>query len=134
MARNWISDDALQAARMALDGLSLRQQVISRNLANVDTPGYRAQQVKFEDTLKQVFQRKKGVELEKSHQAHLASPARRVGFQVSQRPGGSLRADLNSVDIDVELLEMNETGIQYQALTQSVSKKLALLKTIASSR
>lgn len=124
----------MRAARLALDGLSVRQQVISRNLANVDTPGYRAQQVKFEDTLKQVFRGKRSLGLEQSHAAHLASPTQQAGAQVSQRPGGSLRADLNSVDIDVELLEMSETGIQYQALTQSVSKKLQLLKLIANSR
>ncbi len=129
-----LSDDALRAARLALDGLSTRQQVISRNLANVDTPGYRARQVKFEDALKQVFQGGKSLGLEQSHTAHLASPTQRAGVQVTQRPGGSLRADLNSVDIDVELLEMSETGIQYQALTQSVSKKLQLLKLIANSR
>jgi flagellar basal-body rod protein FlgB len=50
------------------------------------------------------------------------------------RTGGSMRADGNNVDIDVELMEMTETGIAYQALTQAASKKLALLKSIAMAR
>ncbi len=124
-------DNATRAAKAALDGLSLRQQAISRNLANVDTPGYRAKTINFEDTLKRMFTGDDTLPLKKTDTAHLASPIELVGFQLSSRPGGSFRADQNNVDIDVEMADMSETGIQYQAVTQLVSKKLALLKTLA---
>lgn len=135
MSGSLINDDAMKAARASLDGLSMRQQVISRNLANVDTPGYKAQSVNFEDILQRVFKRSTRIWLDRTNTSHLASPTQRLGStMLSDRPGGSVRADQNNVDLDVELTEMTETGIRYQAVSQSVSKKLQLLKTIANSR
>lgn len=134
MSNSITNDDVMQVARMALDGLSQRQQVISRNLANVDTPGYRAQTFKFEDALKRAVRGESRMNLAASHSTHMASTTSKAGFRVENRPGGSLRADQNNVDIDVELVEMSTTGIQYQAVTQSVNKKLQLLKFIANSR
>ncbi|MCX6079928.1 MAG: flagellar basal body rod protein FlgB [Chloroflexi bacterium] len=124
-------DNATRAAKVALDGLSLRQQAISRNLANVDTPGYQATTVKFEDTLKRVFQKDNTLPLKTTSGSHLASQANKVAFGLSNRPGGSFRADQNNVDVDVEMADMSEAGIQYQAVTQLVSKKLLLLKSLA---
>ncbi len=128
------SDVTLRAAKMALDGLSLRQQVISQNLANVDTPGYQAREVNFEDALKSAFEQQEDLPLANTNPAHipLAGVSLESGAAVSARPGGSERADGNNVDINVELTDMSETGIEYQALTQAASRKLLLLKSIAS--
>ena len=54
MSNSLFTDSATQAAKLALDGMSQQQQVISRNLANVDTPGYHAQQMDFKSALKSV--------------------------------------------------------------------------------
>jgi flagellar basal-body rod protein FlgB len=134
MAGSWLSDDTMRVVKTALDGVSLRQQVISRNLSNVDTPGYRSQQVNFEDAVRQAMGRSSTLRMQATEQAHFSGGIGKTGFQVNERPGGSLRADQNDVDVDVELTQMSEAGIQYQALTQSASKKLLLLKAIATSR
>ncbi|MEI6289572.1 MAG: flagellar basal body rod protein FlgB [Chloroflexota bacterium] len=133
MSDSLFIDNATRAAVGALDGLSLRQQAISRNLANVDTPGYQAKTVNFENTLKQMLDSHSNtvLALKKTSTAHLASPAQKVGFTVANRQGGSFRADQNNVDVDVEMSDMAQTGIQYQAVTQAISKKLALLKILA---
>jgi flagellar basal-body rod protein FlgB len=134
MANSFLVDDALSASKIALDGLSQRQQVISRNLANVDTPGYKAQNIDFETALHSAMQGQKGLALTTTSPSHLASTTDKVGFTLSDRPGGSVRADGNDVDIDVELTDMSEAGIEYQAVTEAVSKKLSLLKAIANAR
>ena len=131
MGDSLFSDSATRVAKTALDGLSLRQQAISRNIANVDTPGYQAKTVNFENTLKSVLNQNKSLPLKTTSSAHLASAANKVAFTLSNRPGGSFRADQNNVDVDTEMSDMSETGIQYQAVTQLVSKKLQLLKTLA---
>jgi len=127
-------DNATRAAQAALDGLSLRQQAISRNLANVDTPGYKAKTVKFEETLQRMLSKDSNTKLpmKLTSDAHLASPALKkpLSFQITNRQGGSFRADQNNVDVDVEMSEMSEAGIQYQAVTQAISKKLLLLKSL----
>lgn len=129
-------DNALQMAKSALDGLSRRQEVLARNIANVDTPGYRAQSVDFESTLKSMNKGTQTARLETTHARHIrgSGSGEQGRFNVLPRRGGNARADGNTVEIDVELMEMAETGIRYQTLTQSVNEKLQLLKTIATRR
>ena len=124
-------DNSIQAAKNALDGLSMQQQLISRNMANIDTPGYRAQTINFEDVLKRVYEKNDTLPMARSNAAHLASPTQAAGYSVSYRPGGSMRADQNNVDVDVELADMSEVGIQYQAISQALAKKYEILKNIA---
>lgn len=132
MSDSLFTDSATRAAKLALDGLSLRQQAISRNLANIDTPGYQAQTVNFEDTLKHTLKNDGSLQMQATNAAHLASPADGdASFSASMRPGGSFRADQNNVDVDVEMTDMSEVGIQYQAVSQAISQKLLLLKTLA---
>jgi len=132
MSDSLFTDNAMRTAKAALDGLSLRQQAISRNLANIDTPGYQAQTINFEETIKRLSQQDGSLPLKITDVAHQTSSTSPMpGFSLSARPGGSFRADQNNVDIDVEMTDMSEAGIQYQAVTQAVSKKLLLLKTLA---
>lgn len=134
MADSLFDDSTMRVTKLALDGLARRQDVISNNIANVDTPGYQAQNLNFETALKKALRKEDGFRLEVTNPLHLASPTGSNTFQLAARPGGSQRADGNNVDIDVELMNMSETGIEYQALSQAASKKLLLLKTIAMSR
>ncbi|HEX2996584.1 MAG TPA: flagellar basal body rod protein FlgB [Anaerolineales bacterium] len=131
MSDSLFGDRALRAARVALDGLSLRQQAISRNLANIDTPGYQAKTVNFEETMKHLLNRDPSLPLSITNEAHQVSAQQGMRFSLALRPGGSFRADQNNVDIDTEMTDMSETGIQYQAVSQAVSQKLLLLKTLA---
>ena len=130
-----INDKALNAAQSALDGLALQQQVISRNIANVDTPGYQAQSVDFESALQSALgssqSQQSRLALASTDSRHLAAgtisstPAR-----LTLRQGGSERADGNNVNIDDELVAMSQTGIQYQAMTELVGQKYALLSAL----
>ena len=132
-----LTDSTFDVARLALDGLTRRQELIGTNLANVDTPGYHAQTNNFEATLQRAIKADAApLRLAQTNGAHLSRPTdRRAEFNaVFDREGGSERADGNNVSIDVELMQQSETGIKYQALTQTVSKKLLLLRAIATGR
>ncbi len=131
MSDSLFSDVSSVTAKAALDGLSQRQQAISRNIANIDTPGYQAETVDFQETLSRMVDDDTLLPLTTTHEAHLTTAESEPPFSVSLRPGGSYRADQNNVDIDVEMADMSEVGIQYQAISQAVSKKLMLLKTLA---
>ncbi len=131
MTDSIFADNAVRAAKLALDGLSLRQQAISRNLANIDTPGYHAQTVDFEDTLKRALNESPTLAVKVTNKLHQVSAQQGMNFSSSLRPGGTERADQNNVDVDVEMIDMSEAGIQYQAVSQTISQKLLLLKNIA---
>jgi flagellar basal-body rod protein FlgB len=136
MADRILNDRATRAAQFALDGLAKRQEAIGRNLANVDTPGYHAQNVNFEETLQAALRQedRPTLQLARTSAGHLGGAAEKPLLLLSYRQGGSQRADGNNVNIDTELTQMAETGLRYQALTQLISKKLLLLKSIATGR
>ena len=131
MSDSLFADNATRAAKVALEGLSLRQQAISRNLANIDTPGYQSQTVNFEKTLQHLLGQGGSLPLKITDTSHQLSSEQEMRFSLSERPGGTFRADQNNVDVDVEMTEMSEAGIQYQAVSQAISQKLLLLKTLA---
>jgi len=131
MSDSLFSDSSTRIAKAALDGLSLRQQAVSRNLANIDTPGFKAQTVNFQETLNRMVDKGNSLPLTITNEAHLTTAATAARFSVSLREGGSSRADENNVDVDAEMLDMSQTGIEYQAVGQAISKKLLLLKTLA---
>lgn len=134
MSGGMLVDSALTMAQSALQGLSSRRDVISQNIANVDTPGYQAKDVNFETTLQRALNSSDVLPLTTTNDRHvvgLKSETENI-FTTSNRQGGSTRADGNNVDIGQELEQMTETSVSFQAVTTAVSKKLSLLKTIAS--
>ena len=131
MSDSLFSDISSLTAKAALDGLSLRQQAISRNIANIDTPGYKAQTVDFQETLARIVDNAGTLPMKTTDEDHMTTAESDLLMSASLRPGGTLRADENNVDIDTEMADMSEAGIQYQAISQAISKKLLLLKTLA---
>jgi flagellar basal-body rod protein FlgB len=101
----------------ALAGLSLRQDVIADNIANIDTPQFRARSVEFEDSLRTAVARG-GVP--ESGVALTSTPTLTpVG------PNG------NNVDLRKETMAAMQTVFQYQTVTRAVSDRLALVRTAA---
>ena len=99
------------ALSSALDGLSLRQRVIADNVANIQTPGYTAKRVSFEDSLTAAVAERSG-----------AAPAT-VG-----RSADPARLDGNNVDLDAETLLNIETNLRYQLATQAVDGAFAKMR------
>jgi len=92
------------ALSSALDGLALRQRTIANNIANVNTPGYTAQRVSFEDALATSVQAGDG------HST--ASTAR------SLEP---TRLDGNNVNLDTETVANIDTVLRYQFAAQAAT-------------
>lgn len=128
------NDIGFRSLSTALDGLSLRQRVTSNNIANVDTPGYKAQFVSFEDQLQRALHAETTdptIQLAATNTAHLQhSPVAGTPFSRVDNNGSDLRNDANNVDIDLEMTTLAETTLRYQALAQLTTNKLALLKNI----
>ena len=106
----------------ALDVYSLRQKVISSNIANITTVGYRAKSVSFEDQISGAMQ-EGGLSqavTNKGHMAGTTSDPVIAGPQVVEAPsGGSLSGDplesgLNNVDIDSEMAGLAKNQIQFK--------------------
>ena len=112
----------------AADGSWLREAAITNNLANVDTPGYKRQEVDFEGVLKSELGRSKYETLDKKvqdlHMNHLNAKT------YTDSANYSYRLDGNNVDIDTEEMELASEQLRYTALTDSVSHEFSRLKSV----
>ena len=100
------------ALRSALTGLSARQRAIADNIANVQTPGYHATRVSFEDDLRQAVESGSGA----------AAPT----LQTSLEP---TRLDGNNVNLDTETLSSVDTNLRYQLALRAVDHEFSILRT-----
>jgi len=97
----------------ALNGLAARQRVIANNVANVETPGFIAGRVSFEDSLK----------------AAIADddPG---GVSVSTRNSvDPVNVNGNNVSLDNEVVSLTQTDLAYQLMIQAINQKFGLLRT-----
>lgn len=120
-----------EVARQALNGLSRRQSAISANVANIDTPGYRRQEVDFESALQLRLGEHSGrlaVTDDRHFKATLTTAAGQ-GSTARTRDVVSERNDANDVSIDEEMLLLVDTQLRFQALTQTTGQRLSTLRT-----
>lgn len=108
-----ISDSVTAALHSAINGLDARQRVIASNIANVETPGYQARTVNFEDSLRAAIAGGEPSSASYSVSASLA-PTRSNG---------------NNVNIDFELLAERENVLHQRLVVQALNAKYTLLRT-----
>ena len=108
--------------RAALTGLAARQRTIANNVANVDTPNFKASEVRFEDALRAAASRRAPAVSQAALDARVT--------QTSSVDGTTTRADGNNVDIDREMELLGETNLTYSALTQVMSSRLSILRSV----
>ena len=112
----------------ALDGVWQRQRAISNNIANHETPGYKAIKVNFEDSLeKEIEKLGSGTPTKEKIEEGIAA-LKNSDIEVYSDYSTSERADGNNVDMDLENIEMSKTQIQYQYLTRSMTDMFSRLR------
>lgn len=119
--------------KTALEGLAARQRTIADNVANVDTPQFKASRVGFEMALRQaVGSVDQPLPMAKVKDAvpGPANAAVNIKPTVSVESGTSRRSDGNNVDVDREMLELTDTNLRFNALIQSMSSKLQGLRYV----
>lgn len=99
----------------------LRHKVLSQNVANVNTPGYRKLSVSFDETLAARLDRQGGKGL---HEQSATI------FEDDSTPD---RFDGNNVDIDREMMRLNKNSLLNNTLLQIVSTKTAMMRRAISS-
>ena len=108
-----MNDVTITALHSALRGLSTRQRVIADNVANIQTPGFRAGRVEFESALTSA----------------LNTGATPVSEPTLSRSTAATRMDGNNVNLDDETVAMLETTMRYELTVRAMSEKFALLRT-----
>ena len=108
-----VSDPTMRALHAALTGLNPRRQAAEDNIANVETAGYPAKRVDFEDSLRTAISRGEPGSVDISVSRSLA-PTRMNG---------------NNVAIDEEMVGLTETALRHQMVIEGMNSKFRLLRT-----
>lgn len=131
-----VEDKTIQALASALNFRQLRQEVITSNIANAETPGYKAKRVSFEEALARALDVDGNLSMQTSDSRHF--DVGNGGFdnlepEIYNDPNGVVSEDGNTVDRDAEMALMAENKIMYDAAVQLLNKKIGLLKYAISS-
>ncbi len=118
----------LNLLKNAIEASSLRQDAINSNIANINTDNYKTNQVAFETLLTQSVH---GVTINKTQDKHLGSSSiADIKPIVSKRTGTSVKENGNNVDLDMEMVNLAENSLYYQALISQLNGQYSRLKTI----
>jgi flagellar basal-body rod protein FlgB len=131
-----IGDRTLKALAASLKFREMRQKIISSNITNADTPGYKAKRLKFEEALGRALDVDGNMAMNTGDDSHFDVGS--GGFdnlqpEVQIDPNGVVSENGNTVDRADEMARMAENRIMHDAVTQLINKKLGLKKYIINS-
>lgn len=124
--------EAVNMFEDALGGGSRRQDAISDNLANVNTPGYKRKEVAFQDKLKEAYLGDESkVQLNKAHPKHIthgaSKPVKPSMFQVNDT---NMRNDENNVDPDRQMSKLAKNQLYYSGLSRFLNQQFQNIGTL----
>jgi flagellar basal-body rod protein FlgB len=111
----------------ALELYQARHKVLSENIANSETPGYRARDIQFADQLASALTAPaRGGEMPGDTKA----PAEPLHIEPSIDAAAAVKPDGNSVALDVQVGRLSENAFKIEALTQILSSRYQALKRV----
>jgi flagellar basal-body rod protein FlgB len=121
----------LSMLRDRMTWLNQRQDLLSQNVANADTPGYVARDLKaqeFDSILGSPA--KNGAAMVTTNQRHIALSQSHDGkFEDHETPDQEFSPNGNAVSLEVEMIKVSETQAQYQAAANIYAKTMTMMKT-----
>jgi flagellar basal-body rod protein FlgB len=112
----------------AADASWERNELISNNIANQDTPGYKRQDIDFESQLSQALKNQKYTSIDAK--VKNVDLSRLKGRIYTDYGDFSYRMDGNNVDPEQEQVELASNQLKYQGLIQAMSKEFANIKSV----
>lgn len=120
--------DYINVLNRAADVAWQRNEAISNNIANVDTPGYKRQDVAFESVLQQALGNNRYQSMD--DKVANVNLSRLRGRAYVDYANYSYRLDGNNVDIENENVMLAENQLKYQGLISSINQEFTNLQTV----
>ncbi len=127
-------DKELAFVQSALDLRARRQEILASNLANSDTPNYKAQDLDFASALRSAMGVNGGqgasLNLQRTNSRHLdgAGAGSNASASIKFRSTVQPSLDGNTVDVNVERAQFTDNAIHYQFLLDRASGAFSTLK------
>lgn len=118
----------------ALNLRSQRHAVLASNIANADTPYYKARDFDFQSAMQNALNARDGgaLSLTLTAPGHIAGSGDRGPAKLQFRTETQSAVDGNTVDMDVERVQIADNALQYQILTQFIGDKFKGMRTALS--
>lgn len=114
---------------------SQKQNVISSNIANINTPNYKTKELLFENELK-MAQSKSDLKLNVTHHNHIAiqqNIQNKSNTRLIEVKGLEEQNDGNNVSLDKQMSEMSKNRTQVQAISAAIKKDSRMFKSVIES-
>lgn len=124
--------DGLKGLENGLDASWLRNKTILNNVANNDTPNYKASGVDFETLYKAAVEQEDGFRFKRTRATHMPIGGSADGSEVKgvviQKEASTYRMDGNNVDIDQEMTDYAKNVIYYNTLLRKINGQFNQLR------
>ena len=122
-------DNALAFQEKALGLRAFRQQILAGNIANADTPNYKARDFDFSTALKEAVAGRNGgtLQMTTTDSQHLSSGAESGPARLMYSAPSQSSVDGNTVDMDIERGKFAENAVNYEAGLTFVSQQIKML-------
>ncbi|OAI12843.1 flagellar basal-body rod protein FlgB [Methylomonas lenta] len=120
-------NNALGIHPQALALREKRSEILAANLANADTPDYKARDLDFKAALSQTM--KSATTLERTREGHISNPQMVLGADLMYRNPQQASLDGNTVESHIEQAKYTENAVQYQASLRFINSKFSGLKS-----
>lgn len=114
----------------ALNASWKRNEVLSNNIANAETPNYKRMDVEFKDILKSELGDNPNLVGRRTNEKHIEiNEMPNSDFNIASSQGYSTRKDKGNVDIDVEMARLNANSMYYDTVSMMATGKLSRYRT-----
>lgn len=133
---NIFQNTSINALQYGLNVSSAKNNIIAENIANVDTPGFKAKKIDFDDAMSDYFYGGKNMPLKVTDGQHIQAEDSSLDIFSHARfqNNPSLRNDGNDVNLDFEMSQMSENSIDYTMFSQITSMEFMKLKSAIAGR
>ena len=115
-----------------LTWLDQRQRVIAQNVANADTPGYMARDLKTPTDFAAALRTSGGLQMARTSAMHIAPPTPAASrFENVDAPDSETTLDGNAVVVEEQMLKMAESRMAYEAAIGLYQKSMMMLRMAA---
>ena len=131
MPTNGLFRDTISLLERSLNLRSLQHRVLASNIANMDTPNYKAVELAVAEEMSGKQGSASGIQLVQTQHGHLPlkhNPSDRVKLKTARPPEFNLRGDGNTVDLDRTMGRLAENTLLYKTAAQIISQKFSGLK------
>ncbi len=137
MLEQMMNSPTMEYMARGLHAASLRQEVISNNIANVNTPNFKRSTVRFEDLLaKELGMDDDGslLKMVRTHDKHLPfKPFGKASPAIEEDDTTTMRVDDNNVDVDIEMAGLAKNQLWYNTMATELGGYVTKMKNVLTS-